>query len=249
MTSCYTLLREQGYLISRQGARGVVALPSSANPPSMGITASLTRPDRPLVDLSFAALPAPPEVQDAYSAALEQLPSYLPTHGMDPLGIPRLREAIAARYTERGVSTDPTQIMVTPGAQHALRLLLNVFTAPGERVLVDHPDYPNALQAIRSVGARPVPVPVRPEGVPGWDLDGIRSAARQTAARTGLPDPGLPQPDRTVPRRVRAGRTGADRAGHPHDPGGGRVHGRSVAGRTAPVPVAATAGAPRSRRS
>src|SRR5262249_37428459 len=75
--------------------------------------------------------------------------------------------------------------------QHGLRLLLNVLTSPAERVLIDHPTYPNAIEAIRDVGARPVPVPLRPEHPQaGWDLDGIRSAARQTAASTAylLPD-------------------------------------------------------------
>jgi DNA-binding transcriptional MocR family regulator len=193
VTSCYTLLREKGYLISRQGARGVVALPPSAKPPSMGITALLDAPDRPLVDLSYAALPAPPQVAGAYSSALEQLPSYLPTHGMDPLGIPLLREAIAARYTARGVPTDATQILVTLGAQHALRLLFTIFTAPGERVLIEHPSYPNAIQAVRDVGARAVPVPMRPER-DGWDLDGIRSAARQTAATVAYLVPDFQNP-------------------------------------------------------
>ncbi|WP_068278684.1 PLP-dependent aminotransferase family protein [Aldersonia kunmingensis] len=193
VTSCYAMLREEGYLLSRQGARGVVALPSSTTPVGVGLPAPKVAPDLPLVDLTYAALPAPEEVHGAYSAALEQLPSYLPTHGMDPLGIPLLRETIAARYTERGLPTDPTQILVTLGAQHALRLLFTMLTAPGERVLIEHPTYPNAIQAIRDVGARPVPLPLRPERE-GWDLDGIRSAARQTAARLAYLVPDFQNP-------------------------------------------------------
>ncbi|MBF6370944.1 aminotransferase class I/II-fold pyridoxal phosphate-dependent enzyme, partial [Nocardia puris] len=51
------------------------------------------------------------------------------------------------------------------------------------RVLIEHPTYPNAIEAIRDVGARPIPVPLLLENPSaGWDLDGLRSAARQTAA-------------------------------------------------------------------
>lgn len=192
ITSSYAVLRDEGYLASRQGSRSIVMLPNNAR--ARGTMFRRPRPsDDDVVDLSYAAMPAPAEeVQGAYESALRALPVFLPTHGMEPVGIDTLREVIAERYTERGLTTSPDHIMITSGAQHALRLLLGVMTSPGERILVDHPTYPNALEAIRRVGARPVPVPVRPEGGgPGaWDLEGIRSAARQTAARMAylIPD-------------------------------------------------------------
>ncbi|MFZ2173695.1 MAG: PLP-dependent aminotransferase family protein [Rhodococcus sp. (in: high G+C Gram-positive bacteria)] len=193
ITSSYAVLRDEGYLISRQGSRSTVALPAGVKPSGPMFRAHLPGAGSSVIDLSYAAMAAPAEaVEEAYSIALQALPKFLPTHGMEPVGIGALRDVIAARYQARGLATTPEQIMVTSGAQHALRLLLNVLTAPGERVLVDHPTYPNALEAIRRVGARPVPVPVRPEGGASgaWDLDGIRSAARQTAARMAylIPD-------------------------------------------------------------
>ncbi|MFD4369860.1 PLP-dependent aminotransferase family protein [Rhodococcus sp. NPDC058521] len=195
ITSAYALLRDEGYLTSRQGSRSTVVLPDDARPNGL-----MFRPHQPgsgsaagVVDLSYAAMAAPSEaVASAYDSALQQLPYFLSTHGMEPMGVEGLREVVAARYTARGVATSPDQIMITSGAQHALRLLLDAMTAPGERILVDHPTYPNALEAIRRVGARPVPVPVRPEGggEMAWDLEGIRNAARQTAARMAylIPD-------------------------------------------------------------
>ncbi|MQY31029.1 MocR-like transcription factor YczR [Nocardia aurantia] len=195
VTSAYTLLREHGYLISRQGSRSTVALPPTVthdgSKPARSILVSMDAAEQPAIDLTYAAMSAPPEMGDAYAAALQGLPIFLGTHGMDPVGVPALREAIARRYTERGLPTGPDQILVTLGAQHGLRLLLNVLTAPAERVLIDHPSYPNAIEAIRDVGARPVPVPLCPEYPDAaWDLDGIRSAARQTAASTAylVPD-------------------------------------------------------------
>ncbi|NLE78497.1 MAG: PLP-dependent aminotransferase family protein [Rhodococcus sp.] len=193
ITSSYAVLRDEGYLTSRQGSRSTVTLPSSARANGLMFRAHQPGPGADVVDLSYAAMAAPAqEVQAAYEAALRALPAYLPTHGMEPVGVDSLREVVAQRYTARGLATSPDQIMITSGAQHALRLILSVMTSPGERVLVDHPTYPNALEAIRRVGARPVPVPVRPESGGGgaWDLDGIRSAARQTAARMAylIPD-------------------------------------------------------------
>ncbi|WP_327142656.1 MocR-like transcription factor YczR [Nocardia sp. NBC_01327] len=183
VTSAYSLLREHGYLISRQGSRSTVALPPTVvhdgTKPARSLLAMMAQPELPTIDMTYAAMSAPVEMMDAYTTALQGLPTYLGTHGMDPVGMLMLREALARRYTERGLPTDPDQILVTLGAQHGLRLLLNVLTTPAERVLIDHPSYPNAIEAIRDVGARPVPVPLRPDG---WDLDGIRSAARQTAA-------------------------------------------------------------------
>ncbi len=191
ITSSYSVLRDEGYLISRQGSRSTVALPAGARPNGLMFRSHQPGPSGPVVDLSYAAMAAPAaQVELAYASALQELPNFLPTHGMEPVGIADLRDVIAQRYTARGLPTTAEQIMVTSGAQHALRLLLSVLTSPGERVLVDHPTYPNALEAIRRNGARPVPVPVRPELAGAWDLDGIRSAARQTAARMAylIPD-------------------------------------------------------------
>ncbi|MFI5714624.1 PLP-dependent aminotransferase family protein [Nocardia sp. NPDC051750] len=187
VTSTYALLREHGYLITRQGSRSTVALPPAiahdGGRAARGILATMSTGAQPAVDLTYAAMTAPPEMEDAYSVALQGIPSYLSTHGMDPVGILPLREALARRFTERGLPTRADQILVTLGAQHGLRLLLNVLAPAAARVLIDHPTYPNAIEAIRDVGARPVPVPLRLED-PGaaWDLDGLRSAARQTAA-------------------------------------------------------------------
>ncbi|MFM1730609.1 PLP-dependent aminotransferase family protein [Prescottella soli] len=193
VTTAYSVLREEGYLSSRQGSRSTVTVPAASRGRGHGAVPRRASSAGDAVDLSYAAMVAPvTEVQDAYSAALQALPPFLDTHGMEPHGIAVLREAIAERYRTRGLETSAAQIMVTSGAQHALRLLLGVLAAPGDRVLVDHPTYPNALEAIRRVGGRPVPVPVRPEGGASraWDLGGIRSAARQTAARMAylIPD-------------------------------------------------------------
>ncbi|MCR6494194.1 PLP-dependent aminotransferase family protein [Cellulomonas sp. P24] len=96
------------------------------------------------------------------------------------MGVDVLREAVARRYRERGVPTTRDQILVTGGAQSALHLLLDALVGPGDRVVVEHPTYPHAITAIRAVGARPVPVPVGPDGT---DLDLLESTIRQVSPR------------------------------------------------------------------
>ncbi len=137
-------------------------------------------------DLSGAAPEAPPQLHAAYTAALADLPRYLPGHGYITAGLPALRARIAARYTERGLPTEPEQVVVTSGAVHGLRLVLQALLTRGDRVLVESPTYPLALDAIRRAGGRPVAVPV--EG--GWDPAAFASAARTTRARLAylMPD-------------------------------------------------------------
>ena len=188
ITSSYAVLREEGYLISKQGARSTVALPTKAEANRPAVQSRNT--NGPIIDMSHAAMAAPTEaMMAAYQSAMHALPAYLSNHGVEPVGIAVLREAVARRFVERGLPTTADQIMVTSGAQQALRLLLGTLISPGDRVLIDHPTYPNALEALRRIGAGPVPVPIRPVGDP-WDLDGIRSAARQTASKVAymIPD-------------------------------------------------------------
>ncbi|MBY6686645.1 PLP-dependent aminotransferase family protein [Rhodococcus sp. BP-149] len=194
VTNTYAALRDEGYLLSRQGSRSTVALPRTT------LAGRPARAAASVIDLTHAAVTAPSdEVTQAYAAALEALPAYYTGHGIEPVGLATLRQALARRYDERGLPTSPDQIMVTSGAQQAWRLLLEVLVSPGDRVVVDHPTYPNALEAIRRTAARAVPVPLRPReySSPGsarssrrWDLDAIRDATVQTGARMAyvLPD-------------------------------------------------------------
>ena len=99
-------------------------------------------------------------------------------------------------------------MLVTNGAQHAWTLLLRVLAGPGDRVLTEHPTYPAALDAVRAIGARPVPVPMLADG---WDLDMLEATLRQAAPRlayviadhqnpTGLT---MPAADARAARRAR----------------------------------------------
>lgn len=178
VTGAFARLREQGFLQSRQGAGARTRLPSG---PAQRDSGPLIRPSEPgVVDLIAAALPAGEFVHQAYAKAIEALPAHLPHHGYEPVGLMVLREAVADRYTRRGLPTTPEQILVTHGAQHAWALMLRLLTGPGDRVVIDHPTYPNAIDAILRSSCRPVPVSLPAEG---WDAEGVVAAFQQSAPR------------------------------------------------------------------
>jgi DNA-binding transcriptional MocR family regulator len=125
----------------------------------------------------------------AFTAALRGLPRLLPGHGYYPAGLPELRARIAERYTKRGLPTAADQVHITAGALHGITVALEVLVGPGDRVVVEHPSYPNALDAIRATGARTVPVAVDATNTAAMVADFPR-VARQTNARLAylMPD-------------------------------------------------------------
>jgi DNA-binding transcriptional MocR family regulator len=183
--AAYDALRDEGFLASRRGAGSWTSLPADRRVAPAPAPASATDA---AIDLSCAATAAPDgAIHAALAVATAELPRHLPAPGYDVAGLPVLRAAIAAWLTRRGAPTSPEQILVTAGAQHAHTLLLRLLAGPGDRVLVEHPTYPNALDAIRAIGARPVPVALGPDG---WDLDMLAATLRQAAPRLAyaIPD-------------------------------------------------------------
>jgi DNA-binding transcriptional MocR family regulator len=192
VATAYDTLRESGVLHSRRGAGSWTQLPVDHHESSSPAPFS-PRSDGGLYDLAHAALPAPSaHLRAAAAGALHDLDAHLGGHGYDLPGMPVLRAAIAERFTARGLPTSPDQVLVTGGAQNAIAIALSALVSPGDRVLVEHPTYPNALVAIASRGARAVPVPMAPEidGAAGWDLDLVTSAVRDAAPRLAylIPD-------------------------------------------------------------
>lgn len=173
-------LREEGYLESRHGSGSRVILPDSRSVPTQSQAGSA-------LDLSTAALPAGPAIHQAYSYALSAMTPWLAQTGYSQSGILPLREAIAARYCERGLPTRADEVMVVNGALSAFALVLRLLTGPGDRVLVDHPGYPLAIAAIQGASCRPVGVSLPHTG---WDTDGFAATLAQTAPRLAylMPD-------------------------------------------------------------
>ncbi|MDK9585929.1 MocR-like transcription factor YczR [Lelliottia wanjuensis] len=180
VSSALAHLRDAGYLESRHGSGSRIILPDSHAVPTRA-AASVA------LDLSTAALSAGPEIHQAYTHALTAMTQHLSQTGYDQLGLPELRETIAARYCSRGLPTRADEIMVVNGAVSGLALVLRMLTGPGDRVVVDHPTYPLAIAAIQGASCRPVGVAL-PES--GWDTDGFAATLAQTAPRLAylMPD-------------------------------------------------------------
>lgn len=206
VTAAYAHLREQGFLSSGQGSRGRTRIPRltplgttvlsgpglAAGPPSRAPSRALAAPGlaapglaapEGLIDLAYASLPASGEVvHRAFAAALTELPALLPGFGYDAMGLLPLREVIAARYTAAGAPTTAEQILVTSGAQHALNIIIRALAGRQDKVLVEHPSYPNALDAIRAAGCRAVPVAFTAGSVgsgPAWDMPALQATMLQ----------------------------------------------------------------------
>ena len=168
ITRAYALLGDTGFLVARQGSGHVACLPLGRARVGVG-GALLPGGDAAdgLLDLTCASTRAPAGTAEAYASALDALPSFLAGTGYATGGLTELRERIAARYAERGLPTDPDQVMIVGGALAGISLAVRVLTSPGQHVLVESPSYPNSQEAIRRAGARLVGLPVEPDG---WDL-------------------------------------------------------------------------------
>jgi DNA-binding transcriptional MocR family regulator len=183
VSAAYADLRESGYLDSMRGSGSVVRLPSRG---SAALPDPIGAPD--LLDFSKATLPAVPAVAAASERAAALLPGFLGESGFDPLGLRVLRQALADRYSARGLPTDADEVMITIGAQHAIGLLARTILSRGDRALVETPSYPHAFEALKASGARLVPVPVTTDE--GWDELALEQAFQRTSPTVGylMPD-------------------------------------------------------------
>ena len=190
VTRAYAELRERGYAESRRGSGTVTRLPLRAASVTDRVFAPWAE-DADVIDLNCAAPSAPAGVAAAYEAAVSELPAYLSNHGYYPAGLPRLQAAVAATYDERGLPTSPDQVIITAGALAATAIVAQSLTAPGDRVVVEDPVYPNATQALSHRSARLVPAPVDPDG---WDVAATAAIIRQAAPRLAYLVPDFQNP-------------------------------------------------------
>ncbi|WP_336030275.1 MocR-like transcription factor YczR [Geodermatophilus sp. FMUSA9-8] len=187
VASAYRLLREEGAVSTRHGAGTVVETP----PVDAVWSAPTTDPE--VLDLAHAAPEAAPQLVPAYERALARLPGVVAGHGYAPSGLPELRAAIADRYTARGLPTDPDQVVVTAGTGDATALVVEVMLQPGDRVLVEHPTYPGAVQLVTAAGGRCVPVAVD-AGDPDAVVGAAHLATRQSSPRLAFLMPDFSNP-------------------------------------------------------
>jgi aspartate/methionine/tyrosine aminotransferase len=110
----------------------------------------------------------PPNVREAAKRALDD--GW--THYGPPLGLPALREAIAADATTRkGFAASPDLVVVTPGAKPIMFYAIESLVEPGVEVIFPDPGFPIYESMTRFCGGTPVRLPIRQELDFRIDLD------------------------------------------------------------------------------
>ncbi|WP_066039484.1 MocR-like transcription factor YczR [Herbiconiux solani] len=181
VSAAYRELRDAGYTRSVRGSGSVTRLPGRA--PVAGHDAT-----GDYIDFTKATMPSYPGLYAATERVMGDWAAELGGTGIDPFGSLALRQAVADRYTERGLPTSVEQVMITIGAQHAIALLARTVMARGDRAVVELPSYPHAYEALRVAGARLVPVTVSargsgavPDGLHGWDAAELAQSFARTS--------------------------------------------------------------------
>jgi DNA-binding transcriptional MocR family regulator len=200
VVSAYRILHDEGWLDSRQGSGHVVRHPHHDIPePYVNADVVKAMARNPLMRLpsprSSGAVdfgmsrqasigPLIHEVISAQAGALEDLAANI---GYQPLGLPLLRAAVA-NYLEdvSGLPTRPEQVLITSGAQQAIWLIGQLYAPHGERVVLENPTYPGAIDAFRMIGARLEPLPVEPDG---FVLDNLATQLKTVRPRLILLSP------------------------------------------------------------
>ncbi|MFJ3384005.1 MULTISPECIES: PLP-dependent aminotransferase family protein [unclassified Curtobacterium] len=186
VVAAYEQLDGEGYIRTRHGAAARVVggagaagrTPAPAPDPRPG-----TRPDpRPasVVDCR-PGIPAVTAISDRDWRAAWRAAADLPLRNAlsDPLGLPALREQIAAQLgLSRGFAPDPSRVVVAAGTSEAVSLVteaLRVSLGRAPRIAVEDPGYRTGHRAVVSAGGEVVGVPLDDDGL---SLDALRAGGR-----------------------------------------------------------------------
>lgn len=181
VVGAFSRLKQDGYLDSARGAGTWVRTIRGFNPSGGVVTPSATVGRNPLfarlgvasedtIDFTAAVLSPSPRVAKTIYEAGRRVGRVMTGAGYHPMGLPELREVVAERFTRRGVSTEPEEVLITSGGQQGIMLIAAAYIQPGDPVVTETPTYPGALDAFRLMGANIRTVPVPATGVACDDL-------------------------------------------------------------------------------
>ncbi|MDZ7277314.1 PLP-dependent aminotransferase family protein [Pantoea eucrina] len=94
-----------------------------------------------------------------------------------PPGNEALRKILAQRYAQQGITLSPDDIVITNGAMEALNLSLQAVTEPGDWVVIEHPSFYGALQAIERLKLNAIAIASDAEA--GMDMDELEQALQR----------------------------------------------------------------------
>jgi aspartate/methionine/tyrosine aminotransferase len=129
---------------------------------------------KPIINLGIGQpdFSPPRHVLEAAAKAVRDGP-----HGYtSPIGIPALREAVAAYVGKRfNVPVLADQVVIVPGGKVTFYFACLLFGGPGTEILYPDPGFPPYREAIRSGGAKGIPYPIREERDFGFDAEEVLS--------------------------------------------------------------------------
>jgi DNA-binding transcriptional MocR family regulator len=190
VVAAYDLLRDEGWLESRQGSGTWVRRHASAvrfgedRPGFLGRSTvsfrALIEGPGEAIEFTTAALTAGDLFERPSAArAMEDLARFARSAiGYDAVGYGPLRRAIADHLTRRWrLPTAPEEIVVTTGAQQAIGLAAALYARAGEVVAVEDPTYLTAIDVFTACGVRLLPIAIGRQGLrPERFREAIRDA-------------------------------------------------------------------------
>jgi GntR family transcriptional regulator/MocR family aminotransferase len=186
VTAAYGQLIAEGYLVTRPGARPVVAQGLAARVEAAPVAAA---PGAPLSGFArrLLELPAPAPSRSfkladfrygdlsgadfpvlAWRRALTRvaLRRKARLRYADPQGDPDLRSSLQGYlWRARGIACSADDILIVNGSQQGLDLCARLLLDPGEPFLMENPGYILARHAFVAAGGRAVPIPVDGDGL------------------------------------------------------------------------------------
>ena len=185
VVQAYSRLREAGTIESRHGSGTWVRRTGKTGWPSPQehevssafrrnvVFRSLIERSGDAISFVSAQLPPLPEIDAAAQAVAREGASSLGKgEGYFPMGLPALRQAVAAHLSRTGLPSREEQVLITNGAQQAISLVAGLLVARGEAVVTEDPTYIGAIDVLVSAGARVMAVP---GAAADLDLDRLRS--------------------------------------------------------------------------
>lgn len=101
-----------------------------------------------------------------YQEAMARLMRSAPSLGYtEPLGSPRLRQAVAKLLAKRGLKISPSCLLITSGSLQALQLIAAGLLPRGSAVYLEAPSYLKSLNLFQSSDIRLQGVPLDGEGI------------------------------------------------------------------------------------
>jgi len=166
--SAYAMLREAGWLASRQGSGTRIAKSPPGHVAATRRRKTMRNPVAARIDANDAVIDLSVACAVPDAAWLTLSPAVrgavLTEHPYQPQGLLALRQRIASRLHHQGIPSEPSQILVTNGAQQAIALVTARYASEGRRVLVEQPTYFGAIDCLRAAGARLIPVNISQGG-------------------------------------------------------------------------------------